>query len=440
MMRSPRLYVVAGLLFAVACDGNTTPLPTALGVAPLAVVECDANVSYAAIDDLLAAVNALETSGALTSGQASALRNHLQNALRSLNAGNHCAAEAQLTAFQQQVQNFVRNGTLTEEEADPLQEGASARLLFTTNRDGNSEIYSMNADGSDKTRLTNDLLSDFSATWFPDGKKILFIRGTGVAPNADNIWVMNSDGSGPTNLTNDAAAYHFAISPNGSRIAFSTNRSGNFAIYVMNADGTGQTQITNGAGQDVAPNWSPDGSRLLFVSARDGNREIYVMNPDGTGQTRLTVASGNDDETAWSPNGSSIVFSSERSGARELYLMNPDGSNQRALTSGNAENNAFPEWSPDGSKIAFSSGRTGKRQIFVMNADGSGQTNVTANTSASASENTPHWSPDGGRIAFMSFRDGNFEVYVMKADGSGQTNLSSNSGSDTINSDRAWRP
>ena len=88
--------------------------------------------------------------------------------------------------------------------------------------------------------------------------------------------------------------------PSG-RIAFDSNRNGNYEIYVMNADGTGQTKITNNSANDLVPAWSPDGSRIAFDSYRDGNFEIYVMNADGSGQTRITNNTANDESPDWSP-------------------------------------------------------------------------------------------------------------------------------------------
>ena len=90
-------------------------------------------------------------------------------------------------------------------------------------------------------------------------------------------------------------------SPDGSRIAFDSERDGNLEVYVMNADGTGQTRLTDNPAADGVPAWSPDGSRIAFMSNRDGDYEIYVMNTDGSGQTRLTVNSAADVAPAWSP-------------------------------------------------------------------------------------------------------------------------------------------
>jgi len=249
-----------------------------------------------------------------------------------------------------------------------------------------------------------------------------------------DIYVMNADGTGQTRLTMDSAnGWGVAWSPDGSKIAFVSDRDGDGDIYVMNADGSGLTNFTMDSVDNWQPAWSPDGSKIAFVSDRDGDGDIYVMNADGSGLTNFTMDSVDNWQPAWSPDGSKIAFNSDRDGDCEIYVMNADGTGQTNLTK-NSVDDYDPVWSPDGSKIAFESDRDGDYEIYVMNADGTGQTNLTKN---SADDYDPAWSPDGSKIAFSSDRDGNGEIYVMNADGMGQTNLTKNSAND---SDPAWSP
>src|SRR3989475_8856806 len=210
----------------------------------------------------------------------------------------------------------------------------------------------------------------------------------------------------------------------------------------MNADGTGVTRLTTSASDDLSPAWSPDGSKIAFQTNRDSgfSPEIYVMNVDGSGQTRLTVNPADDITPAWSPNGTKIAFSTNRDGNYEIYTMNADGTGATRLTS-NAANDAGPTWSHDGTKIAFERGYfTIAGQIYVLDADscheciGTGPTNL----SQSASSNLgPAWSPDGTKIVFASSRDGNYELYAINPDGTGVTRLTSNTVSDT---EPNWQP
>ena len=237
------------------------------------------------------------------------------------------------------------------------------------------------------------------------------------------IYVMNGDGTGQTRLTNNPAEdFSPAWSPDGLRIAFSSKRDGNPEIYIMNADGTGQTRLTNSPANDVHPTWSPDGTRIAFETDRDGNSEIYVMNADGSGQIRLTNNSLPDGEPGWSPNGLKIAYISYQNGNYDVYVMNHDGTGQTRLTNTSA-NEYDPSWSPDSSKIVFESTRDGTSEIYVMNADGTNQTRLTYNTAYDA---YPTWSPDGLRIAFMS----DWEIYSMNTDGTGLINLSNNPAAD----------
>src|SRR3990172_1844040 len=116
------------------------------------------------------------------------------------------------------------------------------------------------------------------------------------------------------------------------KIAFASERDGNYEIYVMDADGSNPTNLTNDGATDGGPAWSPDGGKIAFTSERDGNYEIYVMDADGSNPTNLTNNSAWDSEPAWSPDGSKIAFESYRDNNREIYVMNADGTAQTNLT------------------------------------------------------------------------------------------------------------
>ncbi|MDP6548834.1 MAG: hypothetical protein QF659_02020, partial [Dehalococcoidia bacterium] len=271
----------------------------------------------------------------------------------------------------------------------PTPAPASGRIAFESNRDGNREIYVMDADGSNQTRLTNNVSDDNEPAWSPDGSKIAFYS---IRSGNNEIYVMNSDGSNQVNLTNDpgwdAAP---AWSGDGSKIAFFTATGGE-EIFVVNADGTGRTQLTTYPGEeDRGPTWSPDGTRIAFSRHHGGGDwEIYAMDAvdsdgDGNGDnlTRLTNSSAQDYDPAWSPDGTKIAFKSYRDGPAELYVMNTDGSNIVRLTS-NASYEAAPSWSVDGNKIVFYSDRDGNNEIYIMNADGTNQIRLTNNAAFDA--------------------------------------------------------
>ena len=288
-----------------------------------------------------------------------------------------------------------------------------ARIVFLSDRDVVStvggkarfQLWVMDADGSNQTRLTQNELNDGAPDFSPDGSKIAFNRGQTVYSAKDirrNIFLMNPDGSDETNITENSGA------------------------------------------DDFHPSWSPDGSKIVFYSSRDdGDDEIFVMDADGSNQTRLTDSPLTDRNPDWSPRGDKIVFVSFRDFGFEVYVMDPDGSNQTALTSGFGD--AFdPAWSPDGSKIAFVSSSEGlDDEIFVMDADGSNQTRLT---NSPGPDQGPAWSPDGTKIAFHAKRGGgsgqasegssvSFEIYVMNADGSGLINITNHRREDT---DPVW--
>jgi Tol biopolymer transport system component len=214
--------------------------------------------------------------------------------------------------------------------------------------------------------------------------------------------------------------------PRRGRIAFASDRDGNFEIYVMSADGGGLTRITDNAADDLSPVWSADGDRLAFVSYRDGNAEIYAINSDGSGLARLTDNPADDLDPAWSPDGARIAFTSGRDNTDEIYVMNADGGSPVNLSNNREGDDVQPAWSPTGASLAFSSNRDENYEIYVMNANGGNQRNLTNNP---ATDSNPTWSPM--RITFQSDRDSppnepetNFEIYSINgANGSGLTRL-----------------
>lgn len=160
-----------------------------------------------------------------------------------------------------------------------------------------SEIWIMKPDGSDQERF-----GDFDGQgpdWSPDGSKLVFFN---YFEGGGDIWIVDSNGDNLTKLTdNPSEDWWPQFSPDGSKIAFQSKREGNHDIYVMNADGTNLVQLTNDPADDEDPNWSTDGSRIAFISMRDGHYEIYVMNADGSNQTRVTKTNGNAIDPDWWP-------------------------------------------------------------------------------------------------------------------------------------------
>jgi WD40 repeat protein len=154
--------------------------------------------------------------------------------------------------------------------------------------------------------------------------------------------------------------------------------------------------ITSGPGDDLGAAFSPDGSRIAFASNRDGNFEIYVTDADGGNVTRLTTTTANETEPTWGPDGTWLAYQSDASGAPQIWSMRADGSDQRPLTEGPA--NMEPAVSPDGRAIAFSTIRDGNYEVYLMAPDGSEQRNVSRN--AEAHERVPGWI-DAGTLAYV---------------------------------------
>ena len=257
-------------------------------------------------------------------------------------------------------------------------------ILFLSNRNGGLQLHVMAPDGSGihplfvDTNLVGGGVLSAPPAISPDGRWI-------AVSMLGDIWVARADGTEPRNLTQDPGFdTNPAWAPDGERIAFSSDRDGDYDIYLMNPDGSGLVQLTNNPGLDLGAAWSPDGSRLAFSSEQSGNSDIYVMSIADGALVNLTQNPASDYMPAWSNNGQQIAFGSTREWGNFLYLMDADGNNLRPLFE--EFNAGYPAWSPGDSLIAFS----GDDDIWTIRPDGTGLTNLSP---GGGWDLGPRWAP-----------------------------------------------
>lgn len=231
-----------------------------------------------------------------------------------------------------------------------------------------------------------------------------------------DLWALTVGQSTPLRLTNHAADDRDpAWSPDGTRVAFSSNRDGNWELYIMEVSSGATTRMTYTPGFEGAPTWSPDGAWLAYEGYTDDTNDldIYIISADPNraaqeGATRLTFAEGPDIEPAWSPQGRQIAYSSWRTGNQEIFIYNLDETDPRReelavnLTNTPDINESHPAWSPDGTQIAYSAVVNGVEEVMIKPA---GQ--PEAEPVVIARGQMPTWSPNGASLAYMlSVREG----------------------------------
>ncbi|MGD2252316.1 MAG: hypothetical protein PVF70_05300 [Anaerolineales bacterium] len=225
------------------------------------------------------------------------------------------------------------------QESFPVWSPDGTQIAFLSSRDDGVDVFVMNSDGSEQTNLTNGSVWAIYPAWMPGGSQIVYLilEGGGF-----QFYVMNADGSGQTRFDSGLPP---GTGSNEGFIAWLADISSYQILFFPEGGDMWQTIQDSGSSLGEFPAWSPDGTQVAFHSNRDGNMEIYVMDANLSGLTRLTNNEANDMFPTWSPDGSEIAFHSDRDGDVEIYVMSADGTNQKQLTD-NSASDSLPAWYP----------------------------------------------------------------------------------------------
>ena len=292
-------------------------------------------------------------------------------------------------------------------------------IVFTSNIDGNKEIFSIDPQDAQPVNLTKSGESEYSPALSPDGKRLAFLSG---GEDGNTVQVISLDGEKRSRTAVSAHAGEHRDhrwAPSGERLAYLVQNGGEPSTHVVGYDGSAMMELTTVVADEVG-GWSYDGSSIAFVVKDDVGRGIYLRNPDGVNEVRLTDTP--DYNPTWSPNEHKIAFISERDGNPEIYVMNSDATEQQRLTESESAEYHIA-WSPNGKKLAYVTEQDGNPEIYVLDVRGGDIIRLTTNN---VRDDQPVWSRDGKRIAFVSYLDGDGEIIVMDEDGKNQTRLTNN--------------
>jgi TolB protein len=264
------------------------------------------------------------------------------------------------------------------------------RFAFVNNATGTKEIGLSDAAGGDVRALTRNGSINLKPRWSPTGTALSYV---GYAAGNGDLYVADlAKGAIRRVSSRPGLNTGGAFSPLGNLLAVTLSVGGDAELFTVDA-GAGReiARLTRSAGIDSSPAWSPDGTQVAFVSERSGSPQVYRMNADGSGARRVTFQGSYNTDPAWSPDGSRIAWVG-RDGRFDVFTCQPDGRGALRITQG-AGDNEDPSWSPDGQYLAFSSTREGGSHIWVSSADGAFQARVT---SGRGTFSNPHWSPHLG--------------------------------------------
>ncbi|MCC6614412.1 MAG: PD40 domain-containing protein [Anaerolineae bacterium] len=301
-------------------------------------------------------------------------------------------------------------------------------LTFVRQAQEPADIYLMDVQRALLHNVTHHPESDRAPAWSPDGRRLAFVSDRG---GKAQLYVIDVPGyvrdPQPLIAASIAPGYRPVWSPDGRWLLVEISH-GSSDLYLVDPDCQPAHQncdqtlriLVDDPTDDRFPVWSPDQSRIAFITWRTGDAEIYTVTPDGGELRNLSNSREWDVSPSWSPDGHEIAFFSLRDLYRELYVVSVDDGRLRRLTNEinpySFQNTTPPVWSPDGRYLAYVSMFEGNPNIALIEAHCSGQsddcsqTRVTISSSAAADIN-PFWSPDGRSLYFLSNRQGQLAIF-----------------------------